>query len=92
MSLAEQYVSINEYHLAIATYSDILHDKPYNGCALLGRADAYKKIGELDNATRDETIGNMLKPTCNTGGINFQKPAQPSQPNAVALLAGALLH
>jgi tetratricopeptide (TPR) repeat protein len=61
MTLAEQYASINDYHEAIATYTGILHVNQYNGCALLGRADAYKKIGQVDNATRDETIGNMLK-------------------------------
>ena len=52
----------------------------------------YNKMGQLDNYNRDESLGNMLKLTCSTGATNFQKPAQPSQPNLVTSLAAALLH
>lgn len=83
MIIAEQYESINDYHAAIVTYTEILQVNPYYGCALLGRADAYKKIGQLDNAARDENLGIMLRPTCNTGGTNFPKAAQPSQPDLI---------
>ena len=81
MSIAERYKSINDYQAAIVIYTDILHVNPYYGCALLGRADAYEKIAppQLDNAGRDEKLGNMLKPTCNTGGTNFLKPADLGQ-------------
>jgi tetratricopeptide (TPR) repeat protein len=92
MNLAEQYVSIKDFKLAIITYSEILHDDPYNGCALLKRADALKNSGQLDQAANDEKIGNMLKPTCHTGGTNVQKTAQPSPPDLVVTFAKALFH
>jgi tetratricopeptide (TPR) repeat protein len=94
MNLAGAYADATppQYDLAIVAYTQILHDNPYNGCALLGRADVYKKMGQLDNYNRDESLGNMLKPTCSTGATNFQKPAQPSQPNLVTSLAVALFH
>ena len=51
MNLAGAYADATppHYDLAIITYTEILHDNPYNGCALLGRADVYKKMGQLDN-------------------------------------------
>jgi tetratricopeptide (TPR) repeat protein len=90
MNLAQAYTTTKppNYHLAIATYSGIINDDPYNGCALLGRADAYKKSGQLDLATRDENVvSNILKQPCHTGGINLQKPAQPSQPEPIGFVA-----
>jgi tetratricopeptide (TPR) repeat protein len=92
LNLAYQYKSIKEFKLAVIAFTDILHEDPYNGCALLGRADALMKSGQPDQAAKDEKIGNMLKPTCSIGGANVQKPSQPSQPDIVATLAGALLH
>jgi tetratricopeptide (TPR) repeat protein len=65
------------YNLSITTYTEILHDDPHNGCAYLGRADVYKKMGQLDNYNEDEELGNMLKPTCSTVSTNFPKPPQP---------------
>jgi hypothetical protein len=88
----ELYKSIKEFKLAIVTYTEILHDDQYNGCALLGRADALMKSGQPDQAARDEKIGNMLKPTCSTDTTNIQKPPKPSQPDLVVTLAGALFH
>jgi tetratricopeptide (TPR) repeat protein len=92
LNLADQYKSIKEFKLAIVTYTEILHYDPYNGCALLGRADALMKSGQPDQAAKDEKIGDMLKPTCSTGGTNIQKPPKPSQPDLVVTLAGALFH
>jgi tetratricopeptide (TPR) repeat protein len=89
MNLAEAYADSKNYKLAIVTYTEILHDNPYNGCALLGRADAYKKIGQLDSATRDETLGNMLH--CSYVNL-FKRPPATSQPDLITSLTAALFH
>jgi len=81
MTIAEKYTSIGQLHLAIATYTEVLRYDPYNGCALLGRADVYKKSAQLDLATKDEDIGNRLQHTCHTTVMNLLKPAQPSRPD-----------
>lgn len=86
MNLANAYANATQYRLAIDTYSLILNNDPYNACALLGRADAYKKLGEFDQATKDENLANM-RGACHTSGTNFQKPPQPSQPDLVTSFA-----
>ena len=90
MNLAEAYTTTKppNYHLAVATYSGIINDNPYNGCALLGRAEVYKNLGQVELATKDENIAyNILKQPCHTGVINLQKPAQPSQPEPLGFVA-----
>jgi hypothetical protein len=82
--------------ISVMLGNDLLHTE----CLLKAYEDLECKVKallilieifeEVDNATRDEMYGNMLRFTRNTGMINVLKPAQPSEPDLLASYAKAL--
>ena len=64
MNLAYQYMKTGEYQLANATYVDILTSNPYDGCALLGKANAIEKLGHHEEAMQDYDTAKKLSPNC----------------------------
>jgi tetratricopeptide (TPR) repeat protein len=85
INYAKNLVNIGQYQLAITTYAEILQKDPYNGCALLSKADALDKSGQHEEAAKDYDIAKKLNPVCDVGTTNLPKKAdQPSQLGALA--------
>jgi tetratricopeptide (TPR) repeat protein len=81
---AKNYANGGYYQLSIATYTEILDKDPYNGCALLGKANALDKSGQHEEAAKDYDIAKKLNPVCDVGTTNLPKKAdQPSQLGAL---------
>jgi tetratricopeptide (TPR) repeat protein len=91
VNYAKTLVSIGQYQLAITTYDEILQKDPYNGCVLLGKADALDKSGQHEEAIKDYDIAKKLNPTCNSGKHIQKKVDQPSQIGALVTSISSLL-
>ena len=84
INYAKSLVNIGQYQLAIVTYTEILQKDPYNGCALLSKADALDKSGQHEEAAKDYDIAKKLNPVCDVDTTNLPKKAdQPSQLGAL---------
>lgn len=80
INYAKDLEKIGEYRLAIIQFKGILQSDPYNGCVLLGKADALDKSGQHNEALEDYDIAKRLNPVCGTGTTDIQRTVnQPSQ-------------